>query len=283
MDEFGERILTFFETSGVRFAMVVLIAVLGYKAISKFMLLIKYRLIVSKLDNSLVNFVLTGIKVIVYTGFILYLANLLDISTSGLMGAISAVTLAIGLSIQNVLSSVANGIMLVTTRPFKVNDFVDIGGITGTVQEVTMMHTIINTADNQHVFIPNSTVYSSRIMNYSANDIRRLVLEFGVDYSCDFDQVMGIIRSAIEAHPAVLKNPAYTLHYAADKDSSVTFTAKVWVRNEDYWNTKWDFEENVFRTLAAEGVEIPFPQITVSYRQDGTGARPLPAAKEDKK
>lgn len=266
MQEYIDQFKVFFTTSGLEGLVVIFIAVFGFVAIRKILLLVRYSLISSPLDNSLVNFVLTALKIVVYTLFILYCMNMMGMSISGFVSAISAITLAIGLSIQNVISSVANGLMLVTTRPFKVNDYVDIGGIGGTVQEVTLMHTVLNTPDNKHVFVPNSTVFGSQITNYSTNSIRRLDVLYDVDYDSDVEKVRKILLDYALSNPMVLKKPEPAVHYVAEKDSSITFTLRVWVKNSDYWPLTWDLQEENYKNLVKDGVNIPFPQVTISYR-----------------
>lgn len=266
MQEMIEQVKEFFTESGLNALIMVFILVAGFFALKKLLLLLKYSLITSRLDNSLVNFVLTAVKIVVYTLFLLHCMNMMGIAITGFVSAISAVTLAIGLSIQNVIASVANGLMIVSTRPFKVNDYVDIDGICGTVQEVTLMHTIMNTPDNKHVFVPNSKVFGSQITNYSANEFRRLDVLYDVDYDSKVEKVRKILLDYATSHPLVLKNPAPAVHYAATKDSSITFTLRVWVKNADYWPVNWDLQEENFKNLVKGGVNIPFPQITLSYR-----------------
>ncbi len=268
MQELIEQFKEFFSLSALNILVMVVIVVAGFYALRKLLLLLKFSLISSRLDNSLVNFVLTAVKIVVYTLFVLHCMSMMGIAVTGFVSAISAVTLAIGLSIQNVIASVANGLMIVSTRPFKVNDFVDIDGISGTVQEVTLMHTILNTPDNKHVFVPNSKVFGSQITNYSTNDLRRLDVLYDVDYESDVEQVRKILLDYALSHPLVLKNPAPAVHYAASKDSSITFTLRVWVKNSDYWPVNWDLQEENFKNLVKGGVTIPFPQVTLSYRSD---------------
>lgn len=272
MQELISQLKEFFTSSGLNALVMVFIVIAGLLAIKRLLLLLKYMLISSRLDNSLVSFVLTAVKIVVYTLFLLHCMNMMGIAVTGFVSAISAVTLAIGLSIQNVIASVANGLMIVSTRPFKVNDFVDIDGISGTVQEVTLMHTILNTPDNKHVFVPNSKVFGSQITNYSTNELRRLDVLYDVDYASDVESVRKILLDYALSHPLVLKNPAPAVHYATSKESSITFTLRVWVKNSDYWPVNWDLQEENFKNLVNGGVNIPFPQITLSYRDSEKGA-----------
>ncbi len=263
-----EKFLAFMEESGFNLVTVIAILFIGYHIIKNLVRQIKMALLASSMDNSLVNFVLTLVKFALLLVLVLYCLSLLGIPITGIVSAISAATLAIGLAVKDILSSVANGLMLVLNCPFKEGDYVDIGSTSGSIKEARLLHTILTTPDNKEVQVPNSQLFSSTIVNYSVNDTRRMDLPVSVDYGEDPEKVRGILLGVARKHPMVLTDPEPTCHYNYEDASSIVFTVRVWSRSSDFWTVKWDLSEQLTRTLKEKGVEIPFPQVTVSYRKE---------------
>ena len=258
----------FLDNYGFPALTVLVTALLGRLIIRHIMKQLKVLLVSSKMDNSLVNFVLTLVKFILLLGLVLLCLSILDIPVNGIVSAITAGTLAIGLALKDILSSVANGIMLVLNCPFRQGDYVEIGSVSGSVKELKLMHTVLITPDNRQVMIPNSQVFATSIMNYSVNKTRRMDLQIDVDYAEDPERVKAILLEVATAHPMVLKDPAPICHYNFSKESSINFFVRVWVQSSNYWALNWDLNEQLTRTLMEKGVRIPFPQVTVSYRKE---------------
>lgn len=264
MDSF----INFLDRYGFPALTVIVTALLGRLIIRHILKQLKVLLVSSDMDNSLVNFVLTLVKFALLLGLILICLNTLGIPVTGIVSAITAGTLAIGLALKDILSSLANGIMLVINCPFKQGDYVEIGSVGGSVKELKLLHTVLITPDNRQVMIPNSQVFTTSIMNYSANKTRRLDLQVDVDYAENPENVKTILLEVTKAHPMVLKDPAPICHYNFSKDSSINFFVRVWVQSSNYWPLTWDLNEQLTRTLMEKGVQIPFPQVTVSYRKE---------------
>ena len=258
----------FLDNYGFPALTVLVTALLGRLIIRHIMKQLKVLLVSSKMDNSLVNFVLTLVKFILLLGLVLLCLSILDIPVNGIVSAITAGTLAIGLALKDILSSVANGIMLVLNCPFRQGDYVEIGSVSGSVKELKLMHTVLITPDNRQVMIPNSQVFATSIMNYSVNKTRRMDLQIDVDYAEDPERVKAILLEVATAHPMVLKDPAPICHYNFSKESSINFFVRVWVQSSNYWALNWDLNEQLTRTLMEKGVRIPFPQVTVSFRKE---------------
>ena len=267
MEVFLTQLELFLEQSGYQLITVVVSAVLGVLIIMSLLKLIKQGLLQSALDDSLVKFVLTIIRFLMYLALVFYLLSKLKVPLSGFVAALSAATLAIGLAIQEIIGGIANGLMLVTTRPFKVNDFVQIDDISGVIKEITLLHTVMNTVDNKRIILPNKTVFSSEIINYSTNPLRRLDLSFSVDYSSDVEEVKALITNVCMRHPMVLAEPAPMVRLNNHNASSLDFVTRVWVQNADYWTVYFDLKEQVLAALNKARIGIPFPQMTLSYRE----------------
>ena len=263
-----EKFVSFMEQTGFNLIAVIVAAVLGYLIIGNLLKQLKLALLASSMDNALVNFVLTIVRFILLLALLLLCLSGLNVPLTGVVSAISAATLAIGIAIKDILSSVANGIVLVVNCPFKEGDYVDIGPVSGSIKEVRLMHTVLTTPDNRQVMLPNSQVFSSAITNYSVNDTRRMDISVDVDYAENPEKIREILLKVASKHPMVLSEPAPSCHYNYSKESSINFNVRIWCRRTDYWNVKWDLDEQLTKTLISKGFQIPFPQVTVSYRKD---------------
>lgn len=258
----------FLENYGFKYISTAVIAFLGILTVRNIVKLTRKALIDSTLDNSLVGFIVAIIRILLYIGLLFLCLGRLDIPLSGLVGALSALTLAIGLAVQDIIGGVANGIMMVTSKLFKVNDFVDIGGYSGSVKEIRLLHTILVTSDNKTITIPNKTVFNSSITNYSVYKVRRLDLVFGIDYDSDIEKAKKILSDLALSTSMVLKDPAPLVAVKELKDSEIGILLRVWVNSSDYWNLTFYLNEKATDALKEGGVEVPYPQLTISYRDE---------------
>ncbi|MBN2212384.1 MAG: mechanosensitive ion channel [Sedimentisphaerales bacterium] len=184
----------------------------------------------------------------------------LGIHTASFAAILAAAGLAVGLALQGSLSNFAAGVMLLIFRPFKLGDFIDAGGQMGSVQEIQLFNTVLNTPDNVRVVVPNGQITAGTIKNYTFNETRRLDMVFGVSYSDDLKQARQIIEEILNADERVLKEPAPTIAVAELADSSANFVVRPWVKGADYWSTKFDLTEKIKNTFDQQGITIPFPQ-----------------------
>ncbi len=186
--------------------------------------------------------------------------NQIGIQTTSLIAVLGAAGLAIGLALQGSLSNFAAGVLIVVFRPYRVGDFVEAAGISGSVEQVQILTTVLKTGDNKQIIVPNSQIMDSVITNYSANDTRRVDLTIGVSYGDDIDKVRTTIQSLVDADSRILKDPACTIAVAALADSSVNFTVRPWVKTADYWSVMFDLTEAIKKRFDKEGISFPFPQ-----------------------
>lgn len=268
MENFLNSILTFLDKSGYRLIEAAVAAVLGYLIIRNLLKISKQLLVKSTIDNSLIHFVLTIEEIVLGVMLLFYCLSVLGVPLTGFIAALSALTLAIGLAIQDIIGGVANGLMLVSTKPFKVNDFVEIGSYSGLVKEVTLLHTVLNTTDNKRIMLPNKTVFSSEIVNYSYNSSRRVEFIFGVDYDNEVEYVKKSILEMVSAHPLVYKDPAPLCRLKEQDDNYLNFVTRVWCDTADYWTVYFDLMERVYAGFDEYRININYPQLTVSYRTD---------------
>jgi len=216
-----------------------------------------------KIDNSAASFVTSVVSLIAYVALILILIASLGFSTEGIITAFSSVMLAIALGLQNTLASLANGILLIFTKPFKAGDFVDIGGTAGTVKEIKLFSVKIVTGDNLTIVIPNNTVFSSTIINYSKMPLRRVDLVVPVSYNVDIKRVKSLLNGLIEKDERIVKDPAPFCRLTEYGASSLDFTVRVWTSSSEYWNVRLDMLENIIELFREHNVEIPYDQLEV--------------------
>lgn len=205
-----------------------------------------------------------GLKILVGVCMIGYVG----IDTSGLAALITSLGVCAGLALNGALSNLAGGVMIILTRPFRVDDYIEAQGYSGTVEEIRIVSTKIRTPDNKVIYIPNGALSSGSIVNYSEKDTRRVDFTFSVSYSTDFEKAKAIVRAICEEHELVLKDPAPYCRVSKHAASSIDITARVWVNSGDYWTVNADIIEAVKLAFDKEGIEIPFDQLDVHVKQD---------------
>ena len=184
----------------------------------------------------------------------------LGVEATSFFAILGAAGLAIGLALKDSLANFSSGVMLVFFRPFKIGDFVEAGGVAGTVDSIKIFNTIIKTGDNRLITVPNSQVYGGTITNYSALDTRRIDLVFGIGYDDNVVRAKEIIKSGLDADERILDDPAPTIMMLELADSSVNFAVRPWVATGDYWAVRGDVLEGVKKALEDNGLSIPYPQ-----------------------
>ena len=205
-----------------------------------------------------------GAKAIVVVAMIGYVG----IDTSGLTALIASLGVCVGLAVNGALSNLAGGVLILITRPFRIDDFIEAQGYSGVVEDIHITNTKLRTTDNKIVYIPNGALSSGSIVNYSLKDTRRVDEVFSIAYSSDFKKAKDILSQIIEEHPLILKDPAAFIRVSEHSTSSISITTRVWVKSEDYWTVKFDMLETVKERFDAEGIEIPFNQMDVHIKND---------------
>lgn len=191
----------------------------------------------------------------------------LGVNTSSLVVIIGAAGLAVGLSLQGTLANFASGIMIIIFKPFTSGHYIQAGGESGTVEDVTIFHTRLRTPDNKRIILPNAQVTGGSITNYTVEERRRIDFVFGIGYGDDIRKAKEIMTEVITSDERVLKDPAPTVGVLELADSSVNFAVRPWVKTSDYWSVYWDIMERMKLRLDEEGISIPFPQTDVHLFQ----------------
>ncbi|SDD89640.1 mechanosensitive ion channel family protein [Kordiimonas lacus] len=217
----------------------------------------------SKIDPTVSSFMASLAKyaVIIFTG--IALLDQFGIETTSLVAVLGAAGLAIGLALQGTLSNLAAGVMLLIFRPFRVGQFVEVGGHAGTVKGISLFLTKLDTGDNVRITIPNNSVWGSSIRNFNHHDTRRLQIVYGIGYGDDIDKAMEIIKASIEADERCMNDPEPVIAVTSLGESSVDIMVRVWCASGDYWALNWHLLKTVKERFDAEGVSIPFPCRTI--------------------
>lgn len=211
-------------------------------------------------DASLIPFFASLAYYVILAVVVIAVLNLFGIETTSLIAVFGAAGLAVGLALQGTLSNFAAGVMLLVFRPIRVGDFVEVAGQAGTVAEISIFSTLLNTGDNVRITIPNAQIYGDTVKNYSFHENRRIDLVIGIGYRDDIGTAISIIQRVLSADSRTLADPASTVAVSELGDSSVNLVVRPWCKKEDYWALRWDLTRALKEQLEAGGCSIPFPQ-----------------------
>lgn len=226
------------------------------------------RLLERRLDASLVKFLCSVAYALMMVIVIIAALDRLGVKTTAAVAVLGAAGLAVGLALQGSLGNFAAGVMIILFRPYKVGDVINAAGQVGKVDEIQTFNTVLLTADNRVIIIPNGQVIGGIIENITQQETRRIDLVFGVGYGDDLKKAKAILERLVAEDDRILKDPAPQVAVSELADSSVNFVCRPWVKAGDYWTVRFDLIERVKLTFDAEGISIPFPQRDVHIHQD---------------
>jgi small conductance mechanosensitive channel len=213
----------------------------------------------AKVDETLLGFLQNVIYLMLLTVVCIASLGRLGVNTTSLSAILAAAGFAVGMALQGSLGNIASGVMLVVFKPFKVGDYVELGGTSGTVVEIQMFSTILLTPDNVRVVVPNGNITSGAISNYSAESRRRIDLVIGCGYNDDLKAVRSFLEETVATDTRILRDPAPVVAVAELGDSSVNFIVRPWVPSGDYWAVKFDLTEQIKLGFDEHGFTIPYP------------------------
>ena len=221
-------------------------------------------LIKRKVDTGVQTFLKSMVSLLLYVMLGLAVIGKLGIELTGFAALLASAGVAIGMALSGNLQNFAGGIIILVFRPYKVGDYIEAStGASGTVQEIQIFHTVLVTPDNKVVYAPNGAMSNAVVTNYSHKEVRRVDFSFGVEYGTDFDRVQAVLNGIIAADNRILSTPAPFIELGQLADSSVNITVRVWTKASDYWGVFFDMNKTVYATFNKEGIEFPFPQLTV--------------------
>ena len=248
----------------------VLIWFIGKKIIRVLDKLVKKMLDRSTLDKGVVNFVVSVLKFVMYAILIMIVVDKLGFQTTSLLTLFGSAALAIGMSLQGSLSNFAGGVLILLLKPFVVGDYIieDTNGKEGTVKEIQIFYTKLSTIDNKTIVIPNGMLTNNSITNATAKDERQLDLRVGISYDADIRQAKSVIENLLIKDECIIKNEQINVFVHELADSAVVLGIRAWVKNEEYWETRWRLLEEIKILLDENGIDIPYPQMAVHMKEN---------------
>lgn len=221
------------------------------------------------IEKSFHAFIHSAVNILLWFVTIVIVAQSFGINTTSLVALLSIAGLAVSLSVKDSLANLAGGLTILSSKPFKVGDYVEIGDAAGTVLEIGMVHTKLNTVDNCRLVLPNSTVAAAQVRNYSTEPLRRVDLTVGAAYNAPVEQVKAALLKIMEEHEKVLPDPAPFARLSSYGDSAIEYTLRAWCLTEDYWEVYFDLLEAIKSAFDAQGIGIPYPQVDVHLDKSG--------------
>lgn len=235
--------------------------------------LLERGLVARSIDKAVIAFLVSIVYAVLMIATVLMALSQIGVQTTSFIAILGAAGLAIGLALQGSLANFASGILIILFRPFKAGDFIDGGGVSGTVEKIEIFQTQMKTPDNKRVIVPNAQITGSPITNYSAEPIRRVDLVIGISYDSDLLLAKKLLEDILKNDERVLADPAFSIKVGALADSSVNLNVRPWVNSADYWGVYWDTLEKVKLTFDDNGIGIPFPQMDVHLFKDSADSK----------
>lgn len=221
-----------------------------------------------QVDLSLRSFLRNTIRVVFMLVLFLVVVQALGVNVTSLIALFSAATLAIGMALSGTAQNFAGGVMILLMKPYRVGDYITAQGQSGTVREIKLFSTVINTTDRRTIYIPNNVIATAIIDNYSTSDTRRVEWKIGISYGDDVDVARAAILGILAGDSRILPDPAPVVWIEALADNSVNLTVRVWTSNADFWDVFYENIEKFYKLLPAQGINFPFPQLDVHLKQN---------------
>ncbi|MBR1749576.1 MAG: mechanosensitive ion channel [Ruminococcus sp.] len=269
-----EKILAWCEHMAPLLLEAAVIMIIG-QIISKAVLKIMSKGLKSKhIDNTAHTFMMSIVRTLIFILSFIMALSALNVPMSSIVATVGAAGLTLGLALQNSLSNVAGGFLILFSKPFQCGDYIKINEHEGTVKAISILYTNINTLDNKSIFIPNGTVANNTVINYTREKLRHLELTFLISYESDYDKARKAIRDVIERSEYYIDRPTKPLIVMCDHaDSGIHILTRVWVKTENYWPFRYYMFENVKKEFDKVGIEIPYNHVDVTLLNSSTGTQ----------
>jgi small conductance mechanosensitive channel len=248
-----------------RLALAIVVLVVGWLVVGGVQRGIRRVLGLKQIDPTVGNFLGSVAGMALKIMLLLSVAGMVGIQVTSFIAILSAATLAIGMALRGTLSNFAGGVSVMLFRPYKVGDFVEGAGQSGTVKEIQIFNTVLTTGDNRTVIIPNNSIATGVLVNYSTQPTRRIEINVGIGYEDDIDQAKEIVRGLVDADERIHDDPAPMIVVGALGDSAVEIKTRVWVNAGDFWPVTFDLNEKIKKAFDAGGINIPYPQQVVHH------------------
>lgn len=267
-EQLWDVVLNWITTAGLRLLIGLVLLFISFRLVNLIARRIERSADKGKLDKTLARVFAYVLRIALKIAIAVCLVGFVGIDTSGLAALVTSLGVGIGLAVNGALSNLAGGVLIILTRPFRVDDFIETQGHSGTVEDIHITYTVLRTPDNKTVYLPNGSLSGATVVNYSRQDTRRVDFTFSIAYTADFETAKTVVGELCAAHPLVLSDPAPMVRVSAHGASSIDLVTRVWVKSSDYWTVNFDLLEQVKAAFDAKGIEIPFPQMDVHVKQD---------------
>ncbi len=278
--DFWDKIKAFFTDNVWNIALFFAILIFGIAAVKITINIIRRILSKSKVEKIAQQFIVTTVKVLLYLVLMLALLSIIGVQITGIVTALSALLLAVGMALENNIANLANGIVIVATKMFKKGDYITVDGVEGSISDINFLFTTLITPDNKRITIPNSTIVNGSVVNAGANPKRRVEFTFSVAYETDVELVKKLVIDVMKSNGKVLLDPEPFCRLKTLGSSSIDFFSNCWCDTEDYWDVYYYVMENVYNEFKRNGISVPYNQIEVRSRTDDVtmpyNAAPLP-------
>ena len=263
MDQLIQQVITMGMEAGKSILFAIIIAVIGRYAIKFINKLVARMLERRNVEPTVQSFLKSFINILLVTLLIITVIGTLGVNTTSLAALLASAGLAVGMALSGNMQNLAGGLILLFFKPYKIGDFIEAQGVSGTVMAIQIFHTILTTPDNKVLFIPNGPLSSGTVINYSRNEIRRVDFTISVEYGTDVEKVKSVTLDLLKSDSRILQEPAPFIAVKELADSGVNFTLRVWANAADYWNVFFDTNERIYAEYNKQGIKFPFPQLQI--------------------
>lgn len=250
-------------SAGKNILMAIVVYIVGRFIVSMINKFVANMLERRKVEVTIQTFLKSLINILLMILLVVSIVSALGINTTSFAALLASAGVAIGMALSGNLQNLAGGLIILLFKPYKVGDWIEAQGTSGSVSEIQIFHTILTTADNKVVYIPNGSLSSGIVTNYSRKETRRIEWVIGIDYGEDVNKVEGIVRNMLAADERILKDPAPFIALHALASSSVNITIRVWVASSNYWDVYFQVQKQIYEEFNKQGVNFPFPQLTI--------------------
>lgn len=252
----------------IRIVISIILLVISFKIINSIARKMERRVNDKRFDKTITKTFAYLFKLVAKTVIVVAIIGFLGIDTSGITALVASFGVCIGLAVNGAVANIAGGVLIIVTRPFKVDDYIEAQGYAGTVTDIKLTATKIVTPDNKVVYIPNGALSNGNIVNYSEKQLRRVDMSFTIDYADDYGKARALILDICNTHELIEKEPAPFVRMSEHSPSAIVISVKVWTKNETYWDVYFDLNEKVKASFDANEIHIPFNQLDVHIKKE---------------
>jgi small conductance mechanosensitive channel len=268
---YTEKAVELLMTWGPKLVLAILLLVVGIILINSFSRFLRKFMKKREVDPSLIPFLVGLVSILLKVMLIISVVDIVGVKTTSFVAVLGAAGLAVGLALQGSLSNFAGGVLIMIFKPYQVGDYIEAQGEAGTVKGIQIFNTVLNTPDNRKIIIPNGSISSGTITNFSTEETRRMDLVFGISYDDDLEKAKNVLKEMVGADGRILPDPAPFIGVTSLGESSVDLLVRIWCKKEDYWDIHFDWQNNVKLRFDKEKISIPYPHRTVYTVAESAG------------